>query len=102
MARRDALEHSQTQATTLYFDLLRYHRDQRSGWSPFTQAVQGFMALDAALDELLESGSWAGRREVYRQRSTRIAAKLEKLGALPLLGDGATPRGKPMPSCTMA
>lgn len=90
MARREALEHSQTQATTLYFDLLRYYRNQRSGWSPFTQAVQGFMALEAALDELLESGSWSGRQGVYRQRSSRIAAKLGKLGALPLLEDGAS------------
>ncbi|WP_417070732.1 aminotransferase class V-fold PLP-dependent enzyme [Niveibacterium terrae] len=90
MARRETLEHSQTQATTLYFDLLRYYRDQRSGWSPFTQAVQGFMALDAALDELLDSGSWSARREVYRQRSARIATRLARLGAQPLLAEGAS------------
>lgn len=84
LARQDALAQP-SHATSLYLDLLRYYRDQRQGWSPFTQAVQGFMALDAALDELQMAGGWLARRQQYRQRSAAVAETLAQGGVSPLL-----------------
>jgi 2-aminoethylphosphonate-pyruvate transaminase len=69
-----------------YLDLRRYKKymDERSQ-TPFTPAVNTMMSLNAALDELLETGV-AGRREHYRRLNDRIRKGLRSLG-LELLVD---------------
>lgn len=85
MAREQALQQHKTAATTLYLDLQMYYREQRQGWSPFTQAVQGFMALEAALDEFHQMGGWQERRQAYQRRSDMVSSRLAALGIQPLL-----------------
>ena len=63
-----------------YLDLRRYKKfmDERSQ-TPFTPAVNNMMSLNAALDELLETGV-EGRREHYLRLNKRIRNGLRSLG----------------------
>lgn len=85
IAHEQVLQQQKTAATTLYLDLQMYYREQRHGWSPFTQAVQGFMALEAALDEFHQLGGWQARRQTYQHRSEMISAHLATYDIQPLL-----------------
>lgn len=85
IARELALQQQKSAATTLYLDLQLYYREQRQGWSPFTQAVQGFMALEAALDEFHQLGGWQARRESYQRRGEMISSHLATHNIQPLL-----------------
>lgn len=88
IARRDALATAGEPCRTVYLDLQVYLRNQDQQGTPFTQSVQTFYALSAALDELEEDGGWMARRERYRGRMSRVREHLLRLGISPLLGEG--------------
>jgi len=80
LARRDLLETGTSGATSLYLDLYRHYKEQKNGFSPFTQATHVCVALREALAELEESGGWSARTERYRYLSRTIRAELDRLG----------------------
>ena len=88
IAQRDALATATEACRTVYLDLQAYLRNQDQQGTPFTQSVQTFYALSAALDELEEEGGWKARRECYRSRMSRVRQHLLTLGISPLLGEG--------------
>ncbi|HEX5094005.1 MAG TPA: aminotransferase class V-fold PLP-dependent enzyme [Burkholderiales bacterium] len=83
--RRDWLAESRARPPRSYsLDLHRYHDALESRrQTPFTASVPLFVALDQALEELLESGIEA-RRRTYRHRREILASGLARIG-LPLL-----------------
>ena len=85
LARRDALENEPSQSSSLYLDLIGYYREQRTGFSPFTQAVQSAQALWEALCEFADEGGWQARRQTYLERSRRVRALLAELGIATLI-----------------
>jgi 2-aminoethylphosphonate-pyruvate transaminase len=85
LCERTALAEVAGEASSVYLDLAAYHRDQRQGWSPFTQAVHICAALDMALDELVTSGGWHARRARYRELAAQTRRALEDLGVEALL-----------------
>jgi 2-aminoethylphosphonate-pyruvate transaminase len=71
---------------SVYLDLSRYYRTQHGdGYSPFTLSVQAAFALDAALDELTESGGWQARRRRYREIGQSVRSCLSHLGVQTLI-----------------
>jgi 2-aminoethylphosphonate-pyruvate transaminase len=70
---------------SVYLDLTAYCSAQDAGGTPFTQSVQTFYALDAALDELETVGGVEARRALYRERMHEIREHLGELGVRPLL-----------------
>jgi len=81
LARVEALEGAADNADTVVLDLARHFREQRQGWSPFTQSVHGFFALQEALRELEEAGGRSVRRERYAALSGRLREALPAFGA---------------------
>lgn len=60
-----------------YLDLKRYRRyEVGKEQTPFTPAVSGFYALDAAVDEYLDSD----RQETYRRRNQWIRQEMKSMG----------------------
>lgn len=90
LGRREVLTQNRGYATTLYLDLERYYTAQAQGWSPFTQAVQAFQALQEALREFVEAGGWQARRARYTHISEAVANALAARGVQPLLESGAS------------
>jgi 2-aminoethylphosphonate-pyruvate transaminase len=77
--------------SSFYLDLRRHHDGQRSdGYSPFTQSVPVFYALDEALREHREAGGWKARQASYQARSQAIREALAELDFIPLLDAGET------------
>jgi 2-aminoethylphosphonate-pyruvate transaminase len=89
MVRRAALAAADARRS-LYLDLAGYLANQDGGGTPFTQSVQTFYALDAALAEFFEEGGWSARRASYRARQGRVRAALARLGVATLLETEAT------------
>jgi 2-aminoethylphosphonate-pyruvate transaminase len=74
-----------SQPRTYSLDLCRYHDQlEANSQTPFTPAVPIFLALDRAVEELLEQGGVAERRRQYLRRRALLAQGLARLG-LPLL-----------------
>lgn len=84
LVRRDALAAADARRT-LYLDLAAYLANQDAGGTPFTQSVQTFYALDAALAEFFEEGGWEARRATYRERQRQVRETLATLGVATLL-----------------
>jgi 2-aminoethylphosphonate-pyruvate transaminase len=80
LARTSALDSGESHATTLYLDLIEYYREQRKGWSPYTQAVHVTLALREALRELDDEGGVNARQRLYLRRSTKVRRALAELG----------------------
>jgi 2-aminoethylphosphonate-pyruvate transaminase len=80
LAQKSALDAGESQATTLYLDLMEYYREQRKGWSPYTQAVHVTLALREALRELDDEGGAGARQRLYLKRSTAVRRALADLG----------------------
>ena len=76
-----------TGASSVYLDLFRYEKEQRSGFSPFTQATHAMYALEEAIDELRDAGGWEGRRAHYRRLTGQVVVACAKLDTPLLLGD---------------
>jgi 2-aminoethylphosphonate-pyruvate transaminase len=72
---------------TLYLDLEKYLLQQDANGTPFTQSVQCFYALDAALKELNASGGWKKRQTQYLQHMKIIRNGLTRLGIQPLIDE---------------
>lgn len=89
IARRDVLASAQD-ARTVYLDLRAYLQHQDRDGTPFTQSVQTFYALAAALRELEAEGGWQARRDNYRRRMAAVRGVLRETGVSPLLPDSAT------------
>nr|VFK32686.1 MAG: 2-aminoethylphosphonate-pyruvate transaminase [Candidatus Kentron sp. MB]VFK35531.1 MAG: 2-aminoethylphosphonate-pyruvate transaminase [Candidatus Kentron sp. MB]VFK77333.1 MAG: 2-aminoethylphosphonate-pyruvate transaminase [Candidatus Kentron sp. MB] len=87
MVRSEQFTEGKSQAKTLYLDLFRYHSEQQTGFSPFTQAVHVCHALREALREFDDQGGWEARHRRYRDLSTRIRATLSALGIRRLLAE---------------
>ncbi|MGH8670457.1 MAG: 2-aminoethylphosphonate aminotransferase [Burkholderiales bacterium] len=85
VAQREKLNAPNCTPRTLYLDLAAYCREQDQGGTPFTQSVQAFYALAAALDEFKEQGGLAQRQERYRQLSQQLRAGLSQRGLHALL-----------------
>lgn len=81
-ARRDLLAaRTGSRPRSYSLDLIRYHEQiERNGQTPFTPAVPLFVALDRAVQELLEHGGVLARRQEYRRRRALLAAGLQALG----------------------
>jgi 2-aminoethylphosphonate-pyruvate transaminase len=74
-----------SQPRTFSLDLRRYHDQlEKNFQTPFTPAVPIFLALDRAVEELLEQGGVTERRRQYQRRRAQLAQGLASLG-LPLL-----------------
>lgn len=73
----------------VYLDLGAYVTAQEKDGTPFTQSVQTFYALDAALDELAATGGVAARRDLYRERMDGVRRHLLGLNVTPLLDAAA-------------
>ncbi len=69
-----------SQATSVYLDLQKHAADQAKGSTPFTLPTHVSFALDAALDELAESGGWKARHALYTKRSKLVRKALADLG----------------------
>lgn len=80
--RRDWLvERTDVRPRTFSLDLRRYHDQlELNSQTPFTPAVPAFLALDRALEELLEQGGVAERRRQYLRRRAYLAQGLTRLG----------------------
>jgi len=83
--RRDWLAAARSAPARSYsLDLLRYHDALESRrQTPFTASVPLFLALDRALEALLEAGIEA-RRRTYLRRREIVATGLARLGLEPL------------------
>lgn len=87
LARSDALAKCIGNADSFYLDLHPMYREQQRGWSPFTQSVQGFFALQEALGEFEEAGGQPARQRRYTEISARLRHSLPTLGADLLLAE---------------
>lgn len=88
VTRREALAKGVTVPRSVYLDLATYLRNQDARGTPFTQSVQTFYALSAALDELAEQGGREARARSYCGRMAQVRQTLEGLGIRPLLPEG--------------
>jgi 2-aminoethylphosphonate-pyruvate transaminase len=89
IARRELLENGKSGATSVYLDLYRYYKEQKSGSSPFTQATHVSVALQEALSELEEGGGQKARHERYLYLSRTIRAELDAIGIKRFLPEDA-------------
>ncbi len=89
MARRELLESGTSGASSVYLDLYRYYKEQKSGFSPFTQATHVCVAMQEALAELEDSGGWKTRHERYMRLSRTIRAELDAIGIKRFLPEDA-------------
>jgi 2-aminoethylphosphonate-pyruvate transaminase len=89
LARRDVFTSRRSGATSVYLDLFRYEKEQRSGFSPFTQATHVMHALDEALSELADLGGVPARAAHYRALSDAVRVGLGALGVEPLIDPAA-------------
>jgi 2-aminoethylphosphonate-pyruvate transaminase len=71
---------------SVYLDLARYYHTQHGdGYSPFTLAVQAALALDVALEEMVENGGWEARRQRYTEIGQSVRSCLKGLGVQTLI-----------------
>jgi 2-aminoethylphosphonate-pyruvate transaminase len=88
IASRTAMARAEQPARSVYLDLHSYLEQQDHHGTPFTQSVQTFYALAAALCELDAQGGWRARQRTYLTRINAVRSHLQSLGIKPLLADG--------------
>jgi len=89
LARRDVLEKGQSEARSLYLDLFEYYKAQKTGFSPFTQSVQGIYALHEALNEFFDLGGQKARLKTYHDRRDKVLDTLASVGVKTLIDRNA-------------
>jgi 2-aminoethylphosphonate-pyruvate transaminase len=89
LARSELLDRGASGATSVYLDLHTYFKEQRKGFSPFTQATHVCVAFQKALMELEAGGGWQARGERYRHLSRTIRAELDRIGIRRFLPEDA-------------
>ncbi len=87
LVKKDVFETRETGATSVYLDLFRYRKEQRAGFSPFTQSVHVLYALQEALDELADAGGWERRHQKYAALTKQVREGLFALGIPSFLED---------------
>ena len=86
MAHPDVWSDTQTEPSTVYFNLFDYfHAQYADGFSPFTPATHVAFAFKVALDEFFDSGGWPQRNRLFDSRDKKIAEALSELGVETLL-----------------
>lgn len=85
IVRRDALQRGAQPPRSLYLDLGLWLAQQDQASTPFTPAVNGLLALDAALGELKAQGGWHARHARYARLAGRVRRALEDRGVEALL-----------------
>ncbi|MDR1315806.1 MAG: 2-aminoethylphosphonate--pyruvate transaminase [Spirochaetales bacterium] len=80
LVKKEEMETGASQASALYLDLYKIYREQKNGFSPFTQATHACVALEEALKELEDQGGWKSRRERYRTISRKLRKEFAALG----------------------
>ena len=85
LARREILDAQKSEARSLYLDLFEYYKAQKSGFSPFTQSVQGVYALHEALKEFFDMGGISHRKKQYLARRDAVLDLLARLGVNTLI-----------------
>ena len=85
VTRRESLDLAGAAARSVYLDLRAYLQHQDHHGTPFTQSVQTFYGLSAALDEFEAEGGWQARRATYRARLGAVRQQLSELAVRPLL-----------------
>jgi 2-aminoethylphosphonate-pyruvate transaminase len=80
LVKKDIMEKGTSESSSLYLDLYKMYGEQKSGYSPFTQATHVCAALREALAEMEDAGGWKKRMERYREISRRIRLELSALG----------------------
>jgi 2-aminoethylphosphonate-pyruvate transaminase len=89
LVRKQVFESRSTGATSVYLDLFRYEKEQRTGFSPFTQATHVMFALSVALDELSDQGGVEARIAHYQSLTRKVTEDLGAMGVSLLIeGDG--------------
>lgn len=79
LARTEELQRLEGRSRSFYFDLYSQWAKSLSGQTPFTPAVQLVLAMDLAIQELLEEGP-AERIKRYQRLSAYMREGLKKLG----------------------
>lgn len=87
LVKKDVFESRSTGATSVYLDLFRYRKEQRAGFSPFTQSVHVLYALQEALGELEDAGGWERRHQKYAALTHQVREGLYALGIRSFLED---------------
>ncbi len=82
---RKAIKAASVTPRTLYLDLNKYLELQDANGTPFTQSVQCFYALDAALKEFFAQGGWKQRQKQYRNHMKILRTGMRELGIKPLM-----------------
>lgn len=90
LVKNEALESRESGATSVYLDLFRYRKEQKNGFSPFTQSVHVLFALREALDELADAGGWERRHQHYAALTKQVREGLYALGIRQFLEDTAS------------
>jgi 2-aminoethylphosphonate-pyruvate transaminase len=70
----------QVPVRSLYLNAATYLDGVRTNNEPFTPAVQTCFAFDEAIKEFADSGGFAARTQLYRDRATLVRAGFDKLG----------------------
>jgi len=90
LVKRSVFKTRSSAAKSLYLDLYRYYHEQQQGYSPFTQSVHGYYALQEALKELEEAGGWIARQQNYTELSQALAQGLQQMGIQLLLEESTS------------
>ncbi|MEJ8568509.1 aminotransferase class V-fold PLP-dependent enzyme [Elongatibacter sediminis] len=85
MLRESALKDTVEPPRSLTLDLGLWAEHQSRRSTPFTPPVNSLLALDRAVEELLESGGWRVRRARYQRLAAAVARTLDELGVQPYI-----------------
>jgi 2-aminoethylphosphonate-pyruvate transaminase len=85
LCRKSALEQAVDPPRSLYLHLPLWANAQDQQGTPFTPPVNGLLALNQALAELLKQGGWKGRHAQYSNLASQVRRVLSQVGVEPLL-----------------
>ena len=88
VCRQSALEKAAVPPRSLTMHLPLWAEQQDRQGTPFTPAVNGLLALDKALKELVEQGGWHARHAHYTNLAGKVKRALSSQGIQPLLNPG--------------